>query len=266
MVKEELFVLSLPYDGNKDRTIRVFVPEHEKGEAMPVIYMTDGQNLFEDDTVVFGCWYTREAVRAETVATGRKAVIVGIHNDGDPLERTIELMPKSMGSLVLPPDIPEELKGDYTPLGEVFDDFVINTVMPAVEKQFPVKEGRKYTAFCGSSSGGLESFFTALSHPDKFSAAGVFSPVYLMYDKGELESWIRGKVKSADEFPFLYMYMGGGDDLERQLYPDFEWVSSILEDCAPSASLKKVYTPENVHNEGAWETSFKDLLHIFLSQ
>ena len=64
MVKEELVTLSLPYR-NGEKTVRVFVPEHEQDETLPVIYFADGQNLFEDDNVRFGCWYTREAVRAE---------------------------------------------------------------------------------------------------------------------------------------------------------------------------------------------------------
>ena len=45
MIKEELFTLSFPYYTGRNRKVRVYVPEHEEAERLPVIYMTDGQNL-----------------------------------------------------------------------------------------------------------------------------------------------------------------------------------------------------------------------------
>ena len=47
MYPEKIFDMSLPYPEKGDKLVRVYVPEHEEGETFPVIYMTDGQNLFE---------------------------------------------------------------------------------------------------------------------------------------------------------------------------------------------------------------------------
>ena len=111
MIKEELFELSFPYYTGRNRKVRVYVPEHEEAERLPVIYMTDGQNLFEDNNPgQFGCWYTREAVRSERQKSGRAAVIVGIHNDESDLQRTCELTPASIGEIPVPDDAPEEVK------------------------------------------------------------------------------------------------------------------------------------------------------------
>ena len=134
MINENVVSLHLPYQGN-DRLVRVYVPAHEEGETFPVIYMTDGQNLFEDDTVEFGCWYTTETIRAEQEKSGQAVIIVGIHNDVGPAQRSSELTPISIGELAAP----DEMKKMMSPQGELFDDFIINTVMPAVESQFPVK-------------------------------------------------------------------------------------------------------------------------------
>ena len=265
MISEEVYSLSLPYYDSTNRKVRVYVPEHEEGETFPVIYMTDGQNLFEDDTVQYGCWYTREAVRAERESGGKGAIIVGIHNDTDPQQRANELTPESIGAIDFPDDMPQEERDRHIALGEKFDDFLINTVMPTVEKQFPVKTGRENTAFCGSSSGGLESYYIALSHPDKFSAAGVFSPVFMMYKKDDLESWIRTTSSSIDNAPFIYMYVGGEAGMEEALKTDVEWVSGIMEECYPSQQLKTVIKPDQPHHESAWEVEFKEFLHIFLS-
>ena len=61
MKNEELVKLSFNYPEGQSRTVRVFVPEHEDGETLPVIYMTDGQNLFDEESSSFGSWHTREA-------------------------------------------------------------------------------------------------------------------------------------------------------------------------------------------------------------
>lgn len=169
MIGETFTALTLPYGAEHTKTVRVYVPAHEEGETLPVIYMTDGQNLFGDIPVKYGCWYVGETVREHQQATGHAAVIVGIYNDGEAMERAGELTPKALGAFFYPPEMPPEARPQLIPTGEVFDDFVVNTVMPAVEAQFPVKKGRAYTAFCGSSCGGVQTFYTVLSHPEKFS-------------------------------------------------------------------------------------------------
>ena len=56
MIEESIHQLRLPYPGREDRLVRVFVPAHEEGETFPVIYMTDGQNLFDKESS--GCGRT----------------------------------------------------------------------------------------------------------------------------------------------------------------------------------------------------------------
>ena len=147
MNSEKLITLELAYLETKTKTVRVFVPEHSDEELLPVIYMTDGQNLFEDNRPrQFGCWYTREAVKEERESSGKAAIIVGIHNDESPVQRAKELTPKSMGAIKFPDDMPEHIRKMMAPEGEAFDDFVVNTVMPEIEKRFPVLTGRENTA------------------------------------------------------------------------------------------------------------------------
>ena len=133
MISEKITDIYLPYPlpDRDNRLIRVFVPEHEEGQAFPVIYMTDGQNLFEEDRCSFGCWHTRETLAEEKNNSGKSAIIVGIYTADQ--QRANDLMPKSIGFI----PCPDEVKDYFAPAGEVFDDFVINTVMPAVEEKFP---------------------------------------------------------------------------------------------------------------------------------
>ena len=262
MIKEEVVELSLPFYNGEERTVRVYVPEHEDGETFSVVYMTDGQSLFFDEETRFGSWRIPQTVRAEREKTGRGAVVVGIHNDVSPLQRANELTPKSVGRLCFPPDMPEEARKMVSPEGELFDDFVINTVMPLVEERFPVKKGRENTAFCGSSSGGVQTFFTAMSHPDIFSAAGVFSPCFMLFYPEDLCGWIRSKVNK--EPPFLHIYSGGTGGIEEIIRGSIEPVYDTLKELYPEGLLKKVIKPEQEHNESAWEPEFADFLSEFL--
>ena len=262
MIAEELLEMPLPYRG-REKMVRVFVPEHEEGELLPVIYFADGQNIFEDDRVRFGCWYTREAVRAEFEKSGKSAVIVGIFSEQPEIERAKELTPVSIGRLTPPPGMPKEMI--MTPDGEVYDDFVINTLMPAVEERFPVKKGLKYTAFCGSSSGGLMSFYNAMAHPDKYCAAGVFSPapLYLLYAPDDVNRWICSHIK--EDMPYLYMMSGSADGMEQEICTGMKAVYAFMKDKYPDGKISMDVKEGAPHHESTWSESFKDFLHIFLS-
>ena len=263
MIEEKITDLMIPYLEGK-RLVRVFVPEHEEGDKFPVIYMTDGQSLFEEEKCPYGCWHIRETVRDTLARTGKSAIVVGIYNDND-RERADDLTPTTMGKIHYPNLLIQIIAKIFArPRAEKFDDFIIHTVIPHIEQTFPVKTGRENTAFCGSSSGGLFSFFTALSHPDIYGYAGVFSPAFIMFRQDGLEKWIKSKL--VDEMTFLSMYMGNGDDKERELYPGFESCCEILERCYPDGQYKKTVNENAHHNEAAWEPMFRDLLEKMLGE
>ena len=77
LIPAGLTTLSLPYSDSLQKTVRVYVPEHKKGQKLPVIYMTDGQSVFDEESNPLGCWHTREAVAAEQAASGKAAIIIG---------------------------------------------------------------------------------------------------------------------------------------------------------------------------------------------
>ena len=257
MIEEQVHSLYLPYPGREERLVRVYVPAHEEGERLPVVYMTDGQNLFDKESSSFGCWYTREAVREERRESGRAAILVGIHNDNP--RRTDELSPGEIGEIRVPESVAERI----WPEGESFDDFLLHTVMPAVEERFPVRKGRDFTAFCGSSMGGLFAFYTVLRHPERYAAAGVLSPAFLLYAPEDMGRWVHAVLR--EEKPFLYLYSGAGEPLEKEICDSLLWTRDILEDCWPEEKRKLLILPEKIHHEVAWEPVFRDFLHLFLS-
>ncbi len=265
MKKEELITLSLPYYTGSEKTVRVFLPEREEGERLPVIYMTDGQNLFEDNFPdQFGCWYTREAVRAERKNSGKAAIIVGIHNDGGNVQRTSELTPKTIGALCFPDDFSPEENALIRPEGELFDRFVTDSVIPEIEKRFPVEKGRSGAAFCGSSSGGLQAYFTAVSHPESFCMSGVFSPAFILYSTEDIISWTAERLR--EKMPYLFFYSGAGDELEKDICRSTDAVYDALTGLYPPELLNEIIIPGEAHHETAWAQVFRDFLHTFLQR
>lgn len=75
MVDAKLHTIKLPYPDKDDRTVWVYVPSHSDGEKLPVVYMTDGQNLFDDNSTPHASWEVIKAVENEQKSGVGNAVI-----------------------------------------------------------------------------------------------------------------------------------------------------------------------------------------------
>lgn len=254
-----LHTIKLPYPDKGDRTVWVYVPSHNDGEKLHVVYMTDGQNLFNENSTPHGSWEVVKAVENEQKNGVGGAVIVGIDNGN--VWRDSELTPNSVGEV----QHRDMLCEDFKPEGEIFDGFLMNTVIPYVENNFPVCTDRQRVAVCGSSSGGLMSFFSAVEHHEKFGYAGVFSPAFLCYTRVDWEKYLQNKI--AGNMPYLYIYTGNGDELEEMIFESTEKLYELLEQSFyPYDRMNEVILFENQHNEKAWREIFPDFLHTFLSR
>lgn len=258
MTQAEVFTFTLPYPQMPDRRVRVYVPAHREGETLPVIYMTDGQNLFDPPPDAWGCWNVTDAVEQEQQNGAVGAIIVAIDHGGS--HRDSELTPATIGEIVRTGEL-----GEFTPLGEEFDAFVMQSVKPYVEAHFPVKTGRRYTALCGSSSGGLQVTFTGLLHKESFGAVGAFSPAFLLYRAEDMCDWIMRQ--TGGDVPYLYLYTGAGDRMENDIYQNTDEIyDRLLELGYPCELLNEVVMLTYRHQESAWEEIFRDFLHTFLTR
>ena len=280
MTEEKLYTVSLPYPGRDKKQIWVYVPSHTDGEKFPIVYMTDGQNLFDEDTTPYGSWKVADAVKNEMKNSSSGAIIVGIDNSGKMREN--ELTPKSIGKMMtenekFAAEMSDEMYGNLielnkdfnktfnAPEAEIFDDFLVNTVMPYVEENFPVISDKNSRAVCGSSMGGLFAFYEAVAHSDIFSFSGVFSPAFLLFKESEILGWLMGKM--TGDMPYLYVYTGGGDILEEIICKTTESTYDMITECGyPYDRSSIVILPENKHNEAAWCEIYPDFLHTFLSK
>jgi predicted alpha/beta superfamily hydrolase len=151
-----------PELGNR-RDILVYLPPsyHEGEGRYPVIYMQDGQNLFDEATSYAGEWGVDETMEALGREEGLEAIIVGVPNMG--IQRVDEYSPFR----------DRRLGGGR---GDDYLRFLTQTLKPQIDRDFRTLGGRKHTGILGSSLGGLISLYGFFRAPAVFGFAGVMSP------------------------------------------------------------------------------------------
>ena len=178
-----------------------------------MIYTEDGERTLFAGTSDSTCWNVAESVTSMMSLSDNRAIIVAIST---PEETT--------RSEELTPDI-GELKSDDLMFqhkeGKYFSDFVCNTVMPYIEKNYNVYTDGAHNSICGSSLGGLESFYIGMEQPDKFGAIGAMSSTFSLFDMDTWKEYISAK-KFDENSPFIYFYAGDdkadGGKHTRQMY------------------------------------------------
>ena len=216
-----------------------------------VIYMTDGQNVFDRSSTSTGSWGAAESALAMAENGGEKCIIVGIENAD------------SWRDNELTPDIGEVLSEDYEDgHGEYFADFVVDTVMPYINENYNVYTDREHTHVSGSSSGGIESFYIAMAHPDKFASVGALSPAFLLFSDDTWVDWL-SQQDYSENAPFIYLYCGNSsaDSLEQALYTGTVSMPDNLKKIGyPEDKIVTKLYDDGVHNEMYWRAIFPDYL------
>src|ERR1700680_1042692 len=164
-----VYVLPTPFvipDLNRERTVRIYLPPgytHGK-RRYPVLYMHDGQNLFDEATAnAAGEWGVDEKLNALAKSRGLKGIVVGIDHGG--AERSHELNSW---------DNPEFGKGE----GAQYLSFIVDVLKPWIDQHSRTLRDRRHTMIMGSSMGGLISSYAISRYPQVFGGAGIFSPAY----------------------------------------------------------------------------------------
>ena len=145
------------------------------GQKYAVLYMHDGQNLFDTATAGYGMeWQIDETldrlIREKAV---RPTIVVGIWNTPKRLQ---EYVP-SKAFNGLPPDYRQKVRALYggDPLSDNYLKFIVRELKPMIDRRFNVKTDRANTVMMGSSMGALISLYAIDEYPDLFGAAGMMS-------------------------------------------------------------------------------------------
>ena len=222
------------------RKIRIYLPEDydEAKRRYPVIYMNDAQNLFDAKTSYAGEWRIDETLDS----LNAQVIVVGIDHGNE--KRLSELTPFAN---------PEHGGGQ----GAKYVNFLIDELMPRINRDYRTRRSRKHTAIGGSSLGALISWYAVLEHPRKFGKAILFSPSLWYTDDifriTEKQKRIRTKT-----------YILAGDSESKGMVPDVERLVDLLSARMRPSDYKLTVVKGGQHNEKLWATSFaKAYLWVF---
>lgn len=225
---------------SRSRRIWVYLPPdyESSGLSYPVLYMHDGQNLFDVLTSYSGEWEVDESLNALASQGHKVPIVVGIDNGG--IDRIGEYTPWPN---------PEYGGGD----GELYIRFIVETLKPYIDLYYRTLSDRSNTALMGSSLGGLVSHFGALSYQDVFSKAGLFSPSYWFSDSVWAFTRTHGKSQNMRIYQLCGTLEGGNTVGDMLRMND----SLIIAGFSQEEIFNKVVTGGQ-HNEALWRTNFKE--------
>ncbi len=228
----------------KTRRITALLPwnYNDSDKRYPVLYLQDGQNLF-DDFAPFGSWELDKRLRH--MASQGQADFIVIAIDHAEKERIAEYTPSVKTKLG---------KGD----GLQYADFLATTLKPYIDANFRTLSDRDHTGIGGSSMGGLISLYAAMKHPKTYSRLMIFSPSLWVSPNLPHEflihaSSFRGKI---------YLYGGAqeGSDMVKHLHSFYRHAQSYSERIDLTVSIRE----DGQHNESAWGNEFpKAVRYLF---
>jgi predicted alpha/beta superfamily hydrolase len=234
-----------PQLGNH-RDVDVYLPRSyaASGRHYPVVYMHDGQNLFDHALSFAGEWHVDETME-RIGSEGVEAIIVGIPNMGP--ARTNEYSPFA------DPRVGGGCGDDYI-------RFITHTLKPLVDAQFRTRREREHTGMVGSSMGGLITLYAFLTHPEVFGFAGVMSPSLWVAGGA-----IFGVVEQVERWHGR-LYVDTGTAEGRAQMRHTREMARLLRRKTVHPRLQVRYVEDRGagHNEAAWASRFERAIRWLL--
>ncbi len=229
----------------KTRKIWIYLPENyeKSSKKYPVIYMHDGQNLFDVLTGPFGEWGVDECIDTLSKKINFEVIVVGIDNGGE--DRLSEYSPYDFKVNA------DELNvWDVKGTGSLYLESLVKDVKPFIDKNYRTESNVKHTSICGSSMGGLISLYALIRYPEVFGSAGVFSPAFWTNEKDLPSEIVKNNLSWEGN---IYMISG---ELEGQRYTKnmFDVSALLLKKNKTNIVAKSV--PKGQHNEAFWRQEF----------
>ena len=221
----------------KTRRIAALLPHdyEESGKHYPVLYLQDGQNLF-DDYAPFGNWGVDKKLAVMAERGIGDIIIISI--DHAEKERIDEFTPSHRTKLGY---------GD----GKKYVRFLADTLKTYVDKNFRTVPGREHTGIGGSSMGGLISIYAGLMYPEVYGKLMIFSP----------SLWVMPNIHfhflNFNDPQDMEIYLYGGEKESVNMVPNLRRFKEAFEDSGnASFKFKLAVDPRGQHNEARWGEEF----------
>ncbi|MDX1909496.1 MAG: alpha/beta hydrolase-fold protein [Bacteroidia bacterium] len=211
----------------------------------PVLYMHDGQNVFDAYTSFSGEWEVDETLTRLEAAGDPGIIVVAIDNGGG--SRLDEYSPWvniQYGG------------GD----GEAYVDFIAQTLKPHIDSVFRTLPAREHTGIMGSSMGGLISLYAMLRYPGVFSKGGILSPSFWFSDS--VYTYAGSAPYQAPARAYL---LAGGQEPASVAANNTRMRDTLSANGFQPADLRLRVVADGQHSEWFWKREFEDA-YLFLYQ
>jgi len=224
------------------RKIWIYLPpDYETSKKKyPVIYMHDGQNLFDDFTSYSGEWSVDETLNQIFEETGKSAIVIGIDNGGD--KRLAEYSPWN------------NEKYKTTGEGDLYVEFLAKTLKPYIDKTYRTEKQSSKTIIIGSSMGGLISLYASAKYPNIFGKAGIFSPAFWFVSK-DLKMYLNINKNNLINSKFYFV---AGKNEDETMASEIENVNKLLlKKSVPGKNIVVKIDEDGTHSESYWKRELK---------
>lgn len=256
------------------RSVRVWTPaDYDPHRKYDVIYMHDGQNLFDASITWNGQEWGVDETMTRLMSEGRirPCIVVGI--DCDSL-RYEEYYPSKICGNISEGTLPE----GFTPLGDEYLRFIVEEVKPFIDSRYSTWGDVAHTFVSGSSCGGLISSYALCEYPEVFSGAACLSTHSNMWNPhtdadqtpaaDAYREYLRQNLP-ADQDHKLYMDCGdktidaGYDKTQKAINDMILTLNWTTEDGSKGYLYR--FFPGHAHTETDWNARFEEPVLFLLS-
>jgi predicted alpha/beta superfamily hydrolase len=231
-----------------NRNLIVYLPpDYSRSDRRyPVMYMHDGQNLFDPETsfVQGRTWQFGEHADQLIIAGQiEPLIVVGIYNTPRRLEEYTHARDKRMGG------------GEAQKYGRL----LVEDLKPWIDDEYRTLPDEANTALGGSSLGGLVSLYLGLEHAETFGKLAVMSPSIWWNHKS-----ILGYVNEYDGPPWPRIWLDVGDGEGRRVHADVDLLYQRLKTNGwkPDVNIHYQLAIGGTHDEAAWAARVGDMLRF----
>jgi enterochelin esterase-like enzyme len=273
---------SIPSAETGSAMVSVWLPPGyaTSGARYPVLYMQDGQNLFDAAVERSGSFnhhvWGADTVAARLIAENRVRpfIIVGVDNRG--IERARQYYPQAAFAR-LAPALQQDLiaQNGGPPYSDAYLRFLVRELKPQIDARYRTQPGRDSTFVMGSSMGGLISLYAFSEYPDVFGGAGCLSTHWLMALPGPtappsdalfagIETYLRDKHIRPGRLWFDH----GTKGLDSHYGPYQDRIDALLvaQGWRPAEDfVSKVYAGAD-HTEDDWRARLADSIAFFFGK
>lgn len=234
------------------RRVWIYLPKSyaTSSRKYPVIYMHDGDDLFDEATSKGRIgpleWHVDETIDS----SAHDAIVVAIAQAEDISQRQNEYFVRPNTRF-------------KNPVGAKYMADIVHILKPYVDQRYRTLSDKDHTAMAGSSVGGLFTFYAGLMYPDVFGTLGIFSSSFWLDDEN-ITTIIQEIEDTKSIAEQQYFFYGGGN--ENRLKPDGSYVrmDDDLRTVADmlirqvDATVEISINPEGRHGAWYWQKAFPD--------